>query len=809
MTAPETAPSRAARRAVIRWAWRLFRREWRSQVLIVALLTVAVAASVAGSAAAVNLVSAAGNAEIGLASHALTFEEPDLRGFDLDSAAAEQAFGSVARVGHSGATVPGVFDEVDLRWVDGDASLTEPMLELAEGRYPEAPGEMAITDGVAQILEAGIGDPVDLGATSWMVVGVVENPSDLSDEFALVEPSAGLALTSATLLVEATDDEVQAFAAPSGASFTAKGRDPGEAIAAGIGVLAAGTLLLTLVSLVATGGFVVLAQRRLRQMGLMAAAGATSRHLRLAMVANGTLVGVVAAALGAGVGLAAWFALVPGLETSVGHRIDAFAVPWPLTVASLALAVAAATMAAWWPARRVSRLPVVAALSGRPPPPPPVAVSARWGPLLAAIGVIGLYLSGRNLSNWLALGILVAGIGAVIAGIVVVIPQILKAVGRVGQRTSVGVRLAIRDLSRYQSRVSAGLAAISLALGLAVTVVLVTSAALYASAAEGNLADSQLMVRIGEIPSSGDVAPIPERSGADVDRLEGVVDEIAEVVGGGDVTPVEVVVAPEIEGFEGLPAVVLGEQVEPGLFRIVTQLYAVSPELLSRYGLEPADVRAGTEVLTTEAGELWYQPVEDELVTNRQVLPAAYSSLPGAMMTREAITERGWDTAPAAWLIEAESPVDRERLAEATALASDAGITVEARHDQANLFALRNGATAVGAVVALGILAATVGLVRSEGAGDLRVLAAAGAARRIRRSLTAATAGGLATLGVVVGSMAAFVGLAAFEADVGLFSFRPAFHLLVVCVGVPLVAVVAAWLMSGDEPTDLGRRPGV
>lgn len=153
--------------------------------------------------------------------------------------------------------------------------------------------------------------------------------------------------------------------------------------------------------------------------------------------------------------------------------------------------------------------------------------------------------------------------------------------------------------------------------------------------------------------------------------------------------------------------------------------------------------------------------------------------------------------------------MDRERLAEATALASDAGITVEARHDQANLFALRNGATAVGAVVALGILAATVGLVRSEGAGDLRVLAAAGAARRIRRSLTAATAGGLATLGVVVGSMAAFVGLAAFEADVGLFSLRPAFHLLVVCVGVPLVAVVAAWLMSGDEPTDLGRRPGV
>ena len=33
-----------ARRAVVRWAWRLFRREWRQQFLILALITVAVAA---------------------------------------------------------------------------------------------------------------------------------------------------------------------------------------------------------------------------------------------------------------------------------------------------------------------------------------------------------------------------------------------------------------------------------------------------------------------------------------------------------------------------------------------------------------------------------------------------------------------------------------------------------------------------------------------------------------------------------------------------------------------------------------------
>src|ERR1700722_18222383 len=43
-----------ARRAVVRWAWRLFRREWRKQLLILALITIAVAATIVGSAVATN-----------------------------------------------------------------------------------------------------------------------------------------------------------------------------------------------------------------------------------------------------------------------------------------------------------------------------------------------------------------------------------------------------------------------------------------------------------------------------------------------------------------------------------------------------------------------------------------------------------------------------------------------------------------------------------------------------------------------------------------------------------------------------------
>ncbi len=55
-----------------------------------------------------------------------------------------------------------------------------------------------------------------------------------------------------------------------------------------------------------------------------------------------------------------------------------------------------------------------------------------------------------------------------------------------------------------------------------------------------------------------------------------------------------------------------------------------------------------------------------------------------------------------------------------------------------------NWATVFGIVLALGILAMSVGLIRSETASDLRTLAATGASSWTRRTITAVTAGALA-----------------------------------------------------------------
>jgi putative ABC transport system permease protein len=768
---------------------------------VLALLTLAVAAAVGGAAAAYNLAPAAGNAEFGSANHALEFEEPDIQSLAADVAATEEWFETIDVISRrfEFEPVPGLFEPVELRAQDPNGPFSSPMLALVEGRYPTSAGEVAVTDAVADIFDVGIGGTLHIDADALTVVGLVENPSDLNDEFALVEPSQGGTPESVTILVSGSQDQLQSFRPPSGASAVAVARPGNEDVIAAVGVLTVASVVLLLVSLVAAAGFVVIAQRRLRQLGMLAAIGATEKHLRLVMVANGAVIGAIAAIIGTSLALLGWILAVPSLEGAVGHRIDRFDVPWWLIGTSMVLSVVTATAAAWWPARAVARIPIVSALSGRPPRPQLARRSAALAGPLLVVGIGSLVLADDPLDGWINVILIIAGTVALILGVVSVGPLAIRVLAAMAPRSSVAVRLAIRDLARYQARSAAALAAISLALGIAAAIVIATSAALYATAAEGNLSDSQLMVRIG-----GDKPPIPDRTPADVERFDTVVDSIADVLDRATVTPIDVAVARDIE----LHDVVLTEQVEPGLGRILTFLYLASPEILEHYEVELDTFRPETEVLTVETGELWFEPMRPELVENSEQLTPGYTSLPGSFITPAALRQRGWESSRVAWLIETATPITEDQFAGAREMAANAGITVEARSDQANLVVLRTGATAAGILVALGILAMTVGLIRSEAEGDVRTLTATGATSGIRRTLTAATAGSLALLGAVLGTTGAYLGFAAgYANDLGTLLPVPFLHLLVIIMGLPLIAAIAGWLVAGREPATVARQP--
>ena len=105
-----------ARRAVIRWAWRLFRREWRQQLLVLTLLTVAVAATIVGAAVATNTPPPA-NAGFGTADHSATFagNDPHLA---AEIAAIRHRFGTVDVIENQTLQVPGTVTTVQLRAQD-------------------------------------------------------------------------------------------------------------------------------------------------------------------------------------------------------------------------------------------------------------------------------------------------------------------------------------------------------------------------------------------------------------------------------------------------------------------------------------------------------------------------------------------------------------------------------------------------------------------------------------------------------------------------------------------------------------------
>jgi len=94
-----------ARRAVIRWAWRLFRREWRQQLLVLALITVAVAATIIGAAVATNTPPPAG-AGFGTATDSATFQQggPQLA---TQIAALQHRFGRVDVIENQAVAIPG------------------------------------------------------------------------------------------------------------------------------------------------------------------------------------------------------------------------------------------------------------------------------------------------------------------------------------------------------------------------------------------------------------------------------------------------------------------------------------------------------------------------------------------------------------------------------------------------------------------------------------------------------------------------------------------------------------------------------
>jgi len=182
------------------------------------------------------------------------------------------------------------------------------------------------------------------------------------------------------------------------------------------------------------------------------------------------------------------------------------------------------------------------------------------------------------------------------------------------------------------------------------------------------------------------------------------------------------------------------------------------------------------------------------------------------VVTEHAIHTLGLSTSITGWLIQAPHPPTAAQITQARLTAAAAGMTIETKNSAPSSAEILNWATVFGIALALGILAMSVGLIRSETASDLRTLSATGASSSTRRILTATTAFALGLGGALLGTVAAYVAAVGYAFDNPLdglseLSNVPITNLLIIIVGMPTIAGAAGLLLAGREPPAIAHQP--
>lgn len=812
-----------ARRAVTRWAWRLLRREWRQQLLILALITIAVAVTTVGVGVSTNTPL---STYVGFGSaHDLATFQGDSASTTSQIASWHTTYGPVDVIDNETVTIPGSVNTFDLRSQNPDGPYGKFLLSLVSGHFPKNASDAAVTSGVASDFHLSFGSVWTVMGVKRTVVGIVENPQNLLDQFALVKPGQVTAPTMVTVLFDAP----LGAKAPAGTNvITPQSVAKSNPLNPETISIVLVTMTMLLIGLVAIAGFTVLAQRRLRSIGMLGALGATDNDLRLVVRANGFFVGLIGALLGFVLGFAAWLAYRPSLESSAHHVVGVFQLPWIVIIVAVVLAVAASFFASTRPARAMTRISTVAALAGRPTPPKQIRRSAVPGIVFLVAAFFLLGAAGASGGKGGGVWEVVLGFVTLTVSVVLLAPFLLTLLARLSRNAPLPIRMAMRDLARYRARSGSALGAISVGVLIAM-VVIIASAARFDNVldyAGPNVSSSQLIIYSPNGPygpggpgNAGAGQGAPAKSIATLSREARA---IAHDLGSHKVVTLESTSATLQHAASGRS--------------FSGPVFVATPQLLRAFGIAKSSVDPTTDILTMRPGfssiskmqlvygnyfafqnkggpegnNAWPCPKSDCLanpsIQEISSLPAG-TSAPNTVITEYAVHQLGLTTSlsTAGWLIQTPAPLSAAQLSGTRATAASEGMSIETKSSIPTSATIIDWSTLVGILLALGILAMSIGLIRSETAGDLRILVATGASSNTRRSLTAATAGALAFVGALVGTIAAYVAMFGFSRTSALDGISsltsvPLVNLLTILVVMPLVAAIVAWIAAWREP---------
>ena len=383
------------------------------------------------------------------------------------------------------------------------------------GRWPTGPGEVVIDSFAADTAEVRVGDEIDVilpvGSETFEVVGIAtfgdagnllgatlaifefdtaqrvfEREGRVSNIAIRTAEGADVALVQAQI-AELLPERVEVVTASQQVD------DDNSEFAGDLGFI--NTLLLVLAGVaVFVGAFIIqntfriIVAQRTRELAMLRAIGATARQVTWMVAVEAVIVGVVASAVGIGVGVV----LAVGIKAA--FSAFGFGIPTgPVTIASrtilvgMTVGVVVTLVSSLLPARKAAKVAPIAALRDEQPTSRDLGRRITIGTLVTAVGglllLLGLFADFDN-------AIAVVGLGALVSfvGVSILAPLAARLFARVAgsplpRMFGVTGRLAQENAIRRPRRTAATASALMIGVAL-VSVIAVLSASAKAGVAE-------------------------------------------------------------------------------------------------------------------------------------------------------------------------------------------------------------------------------------------------------------------------------------------------------------------------------------
>jgi putative ABC transport system permease protein len=722
--------------------------------------------------------------------------------------------------------------------------MTAHLARLTSGRLPGNPNEVLVTEPLAERLDLLDGDGAlrpnatirPVNAPPVAVTGLAVEPYCLRCADVVAPPNSvltkvifdGSALPVAYLvdLPAGVDPTDLARKWPMGES-TILTRDSYDDTTPVSGYLSDATgepvtlfAGLGLIAIVVTVGaaFAVGARQQVRELGLVTVNGGTAKHVRRVVLAQGLVLGVVGAATGLLLGAAAAVLGIPRWQRMTDQLIEHLRFGWGELAAAAAVGVLASVVAATVPAFSAARTHPVDALTGRVRVGAPRARRSLLGGFLVLGGMIAVAAAGvvahgrvaesrrlQDLYNYappvdrtLPIMGTLAGTVVTVTGLILVMPAVVGAVGRLGGLLPISGRLAVRDAVRHRHRTVAASAAVMVAIAGSIV-----AAFLFATRVD---TEPHTLPRDTALASLDVVATYVRAANGGRD-LENAMTGMPSAVPGAEAHEIRLATAHQDGPGSGpvlvdprlssLSCMTSGTQLgigSPGLIELVT---GRKPDAGVRSALAEGKVVLFDDCLAGRNGTVRMSANLDEPVTlpfYRATVPPGIEhydwALPKAFISAEAAAALGWTSfADTMAVTYPPGSLDAVRTAVENA-GMDIHVGESADVDGTGLYLGLGVLTFLVALLGAGV---TVALAATDGRADLATLAALGAPARRRRTLAGAQALVVTGLGTLAGLV---VGVCVGYAAVPLAGLQglsvPWRQLWMAAVAVPLVASAVA-----------------